>query len=399
MNGTEYNPLAELPPSSGIGPAAALIQILLVEDSPTFAQAVHHSLRGDAAGSEVEITHVTRLDEALRLVQRQELDVILLDLTLPDTRGLETARRMHAAAPTVPIVVLTGSDDDTLGLQAIREGIQDYLVKTQTDLRALPRVVRYAMERKRADSDRLRLMQQLQETVADLRRTHEVKDAFLSIVTHDLRTPLQVILGFADLLREGTLPQERASGAADMIYESGVTQLKLIDNLLDFAALEAGHLRIETRATDVGEVVDSCINMLRVKSDEKKVGLTMALPPGLPQVEADPERLLQVMTNLVANALKFTPASGRITVQAEVCPNGYVQISVSDTGIGIARQDWDKVFQRFGQVESAQRYNKRGTGLGLFITSSLVEAQGGRIWLESEAGKGTTFHFTLPPAG
>jgi DNA-binding response OmpR family regulator len=172
--------------------SAELTRVLLIEDNPDDACLLREAL-GEARDARIELIHVGQLDEALRLLGQETFQVILLDLSLPDSRGIETILRVQVQAPAVPIVVLTGLDDDATALQAVRAGAQDYLVKGEIDPRILARSIRYASERKHAYEEMARL-------AADLARANKVKDDFLNVMSHELRTPVVTIMGYARLL-------------------------------------------------------------------------------------------------------------------------------------------------------------------------------------------------------
>ena len=218
------------------------------------------------------------------------------------------------------------------------------------------------------------------------------RDEVLAIVSHDLRNPLSSIAICARTLREDVRPDSEQSNMLGAIAEATDWMNRLIHDLLDASALEAGRLSIVNRQESVSRIIASAVSMRAREASAKSLTLQAELPESLPMVSADVGRVGQVIGNLLTNAIKFTERGGQIVVRARVTPP-FVEISVTDTGSGIPRDEQARVFDRYWQ---SRRTAGRGTGLGLTIARGIVEAHGGRIWLESEPGRGSTFFFTLP---
>lgn len=223
------------------------------------------------------------------------------------------------------------------------------------------------------------------------------KTEFVSMVSHELRTPMTSIKGYADLLlmgSAGTLNQRQEEFLT--IIRNNVDRLTtLVDDLLDISRIESGRLDLSLEPMKVGEAVKRVITSMQTRADQKNLVLRSEVASDLPEVVADFDRVVQVLTNLVGNACQYTPSGGRIIVSARV-RNGEVEISVRDTGVGIGPEDQDKIFDRFFRADDPIVQGTAGTGLGLSIVKSLVEMHGGDIWLESEVGEGTVFTFMLP---
>lgn len=222
----------------------------------------------------------------------------------------------------------------------------------------------------------------------------EMKNRFVSTVSHDLKAPLTAIRGYTELLRTvGPLNEEQAL-FSERILEVTREMAHLINNLLDLGKIEAG-LGCEFQAVDLGEVLIGAKYNLALPAQQKGLLVEVEVPAGLPKVRGDLYRLQQVMANLVGNAIKYTPAGGRIWIRAEERPDE-VQVSVSDTGIGISPADLPRVFEKFFRARDPRAGDEEGSGLGLAIVKSIVTEHGGRVWVESTLGKGSTFYFTLP---
>ncbi len=223
------------------------------------------------------------------------------------------------------------------------------------------------------------------------------KTEFVSTVSHELRTPMTSIKGYADLLLMGAagMLSEDQRGFMSIIKNNADRLTMLVDDLLDISRIESGRVGLSPKVMRVEGVVNQVVTAMEARAAEKGVTLRSDVPRDLPKVIADSDRVAQIMTNLVANAYQYTPTGGEIVVLARA-HGGEVRISVRDTGIGIAPEDQEKIFGRFFRADDPLVQETPGTGLGLSIVKSLVEVQGGRIWVESELGEGSTFVFTLP---
>ncbi|MBN1210726.1 MAG: PAS domain S-box protein [Myxococcaceae bacterium] len=239
---------------------------------------------------------------------------------------------------------------------------------------------------------------ELKEIEAALRRAVRARDEMLGVVSHDLRNPLQGI----ELAVRQVSSRARKEGSPEWLHTSierilraTRTMRRLVEDLLDIASIEEGRLSIQQGEVDPSALVHEVVESLHAQAEDKQILLEAAVGSGLSPISADHDRVLQVLSNLIGNALKFTPAGGRVSVRAAPHEDG-VLFSVTDTGAGIPEEQRPYIFDRFWQADSADR---RGRGLGLAIAKGIVEAHGGRIWVESEVGRGSTFSFTIPPRG
>jgi signal transduction histidine kinase len=229
----------------------------------------------------------------------------------------------------------------------------------------------------------------------DARREVNAREEVLRIVSHDLRNPLNTISMSAGLMLEVDVPAEQRMKQLSLIKRAGERMNRLIQDLLDVAKLEAGRLAVDPRPIEIAPLVTEAAEMLRPIAAEKSIRLDVVAADGLPRITADSGRVLQVLSNLVGNAVKFTPPDGRVTIRAEPFA-GSVRFCVADTGAGIPPEQLPHIFGRFWQ---ADRSDRRGIGLGLAIAKGIVEAHGGRISVESRVGEGTSFYFTLEGDG
>src|SRR6266487_4080350 len=242
----------------------------------------------------------------------------------------------------------------------------------------------------------------------EVQRANEAKSEFVSFVAHELKNPMTSIKGYTELLAAGSVGQinEMQTNFLSTIRSNVERMSTLVSDLNDNAKIEAGRLRLDYKPVEVEEVVDEVLRSTKRQVDDKRQNVELHLSSRLPPVWADRTRVGQVLTNLVSNAHKYTPEGGKILVGAEATNNQWdpegakqvVHLWVRDNGIGISIEDQVKIFQRFFRSDDTKAREVPGTGLGLNITKSLVEMQGGRIWFDSEFRKGTTFHFTIPIA-
>jgi signal transduction histidine kinase/DNA-binding NarL/FixJ family response regulator len=544
---------------------------LLVEDNLDDAEIVRVRLESEPVprGAPIRLLHAATAASACAVLRQQEVDVVILDLSLPDAHGLEAIHRIRAEVPDVPIVVLTGTADETLALEALRAGAQDYVLKPPPDGRAVRRVLRYARERHQlmqqldaaiqasesaarrwrvlaelagalsapdltgsalskvanilvpdvadcfvvfvpgdeemprlvevahidqrrrravqrrihdllpahtgasdplvdllgkleqaratgpisapeslltalhmasgsivpvhvagsvrgfatlaatperghvdpefvrflADRlslalERLRLMRQIQRAIA-------ARDRTLGIVSHDLGNALHTIEICAKaILDPDPQPPVGIRHMAEIIQRSAAWMLQIVQDLVDRASLDAGRLALDRRPTPVADVISGARTMFSAVAAERELEFSVTCEPDLPLVDADPDRLLQILSNLLSNAMKFTPASGRVELSARmlhegevtdasVASGGDVKFTVSDSGPGLPAEVLSRDFDWFW--ESGERKSS-GAGLGLAIAHGLVEAHGSRLYVESSPGSGSRFWFTLPPA-
>jgi len=240
--------------------------------------------------------------------------------------------------------------------------------------------------------------EELRQINAQLEAASRHKSQFLANMSHELRTPLNAILGFAGILSNESVgpvgPAERKEFLTNIII-SGKHLLGLINEVLDLAKIEAGKSEVNPELFSVGEVLDGVRHIVEPMALEKRVAIDVAIDPRLSTLYADVLKVKQILYNLLSNAIKFTPEGGNVRVRAVIVEQ-WAEFAVTDTGIGIRPEDRERIFQEFEQVEMSAERRFEGTGLGLTLARKLVELQGGRIWLESEVGKGSTFSFVLP---
>jgi signal transduction histidine kinase len=242
-----------------------------------------------------------------------------------------------------------------------------------------------------------RLYREIEDKSRQIEAANRHKSEFLANMSHELRTPLNAIIGFSEVLGErmfGELNEKQAEYTED-ILSSGRHLLSLINEILDLSKVEAGRMELEVATFDLPLAIDNARTFVRERATKHGINLDVTIDERLGDFVGDERKIKQILLNLLSNAVKFTPEGGRIGIKARQV-DGSVEISVSDTGIGISPEDQAKIFEEFRQVGSDYAHKTEGTGLGLTLAKKFVELHGGKIWVESEVGKGSTFSFTLP---
>lgn len=357
------------------------LKILYLEDNPGDVRLVKEVLSQNRLIS-FEIEHFNRLKPALERLNKGGIDIILSDLHLPDSQGLNTFERLYKEVPDVPIVVITGTyEDEKMALEAMDQGAQDYLFKDDVSSNLLVRSICYAIERKK-----------LEEAVKE---AAEVKARFVSMVSHDLRIPLSSIKEGISLVLDGLTGaiNEEQKKILDIV-KSNIDRLShLSSNVLDFQKLEAGKIEFDMQENDINMLVKEASQTMLPLAENKSLDFILNLADDIPRASFDRDKIIQVLTNLLSNAIKFTEKGG-ITVTTSRSQDA-IQVAVADTGSGIKEEDIPKLFREFAQL-SAGAKKQMGIGLGLAICRDIIEQHHGRIWVESEFGRGSTFHFSLP---
>jgi two-component system cell cycle sensor histidine kinase/response regulator CckA len=376
--------------------------LLVVEDNPGDARLVREMVTGHGSLN-TEFTHVESMSAAEAHLSERAVDVILLDLGLPDAQGLEAVRRAHAAAPRVPLVVMTGEDDEVLAAQTLREGAQDYLVKGQIDARGLLRVLRYAIERKSTEEARKRSENELLQA-----QKLESVGRLAGGVAHDFNNMLFAIQGYAELLAQDLGSADPARLAPDELLVS-VTAISdaakraatLTAQLLAFSRRQI----VATEVLDINAMVTAISPMVR-QLVGTSTRLILKLDPATGHMRADAGQIDQIVVNLVINARDAMPDGGTVTIEtgntsfddfhapghADGAPGPYVFLAITDTGLGMDHETRDHIFEPFFTTKDVGN----GTGLGLATAYGVVHQAGGRIFVYSEPGKGSVFKLYFP---
>jgi len=367
------------------------LKILLIDDDED-DYVLTSELLASARGARYDVTWLSRGEDALLALRAGAHDVCLLDYRLPGWTGLEILKEAQAAGCMVPVIMLTGVGDQEIDMAAMRAGAADYLVKGRLEPQLLERTIRYAIGHKRSQLELARKNEQLV-------RLNEEKNAFLGMAAHDLRNPLSVVLGYSDvlLLPECALNKDVVE-MVEKIRSSSEFMLSLINDLLDISIIESGKLSLDRKRTDLVRVLEANVSLNMVLAARKDMTIVLESDPDVPRLDLDARKVEQVLNNLVSNAIHYAPPGTTIRVELRHAAP-HVVISVKDEGPGIAPEDVAKLFRPFGRARSMSTGGEISTGLGLAIARRIVEGHGGRLWVESDIGRGSTFFVALPSEG
>ncbi len=343
----------------------------------------------------------TEADYTERL--REMPDIVLANNSLAGFDNLRALEILHQSGLVIPFIVLTGTFGEDQVVEYMQKGATDCLLKDRI-LRLGPAVERALAEgdqrrQKIAADEALRRQNvQLEEQYRRAQAASRMKSIFLANMSHELRTPLTAVIGFAELLvdgKVGPLAPPQLDFTRD-ILANGKHLLSLINDVLDLARVESGTMAFHPERVCLPDLIRETIAGFRLQASERNITLTTDVQMSAIEVFLDPRKLKQVLLNYVSNALKFTPSGGRVTVHAHFEEGSTFRLEVEDTGMGIAAQDIGRLFQDFHQLSGGFSDDVQGTGLGLALTKRLVEAQGGKVGVVSQSGKGSRFYADLP---
>lgn len=373
-------------------------RILVVDDERDVRNLLFRALT-QMGGFHVELAETA--EEALRKVEREDFDLVLTDVRLPGMNGLQLVSEIVKARPAVVTIVLTGHATIDSALEAMKRGASDYLRKP-VDLEEMVVRLQKALEERSRFVKLKEVADNLEKSNQELRRLDEHKSEFISLTSHELRTPLTIIKSQVQTVLDGKLGKINKSQVKFLsTVASNVDRLiRLVKDLLDLSRIQTGKIEMRCEEIEVIDLVHYILGLFKPEADKKSIHLKNEVPTGIGCVYADREKVERILLNLIGNSLKFTPAGGEISVSARVSGDAGndMVIGVRDSGIGIPEPELGKIFEKFHQVEGALSESAEGAGLGLAITKGLVEAHHGKIWAESDVGKGSVFRFTLPLA-
>lgn len=372
-------------------------RILVIDDELGIREGCRRVLEPE--GYVVETASTGR--EGLRRIQEQPFDLVLLDVVMPDVRGIELLAPLHEQDPNIVCVIITGYATVELAVQAIKAGAYDFLSKPFTsDL--LLMAVRQGLERRQLslEARRLRALEQeaaeLTRAKEELERLDRFKTTFILTVTHELRAPLTGLQSFLLALLKGYIPPDRQEEILERAVNRTQELLTMVDDLLRLATVKGEEEIRKREVLSLADAVEEVFPLLRTQADEKGIVCTLEVHRCSP-VKGHPDQMAQLWTNLISNAIKYTPSGGQVRVTLEE-QDGWAVGMVEDTGIGIAPEDQARIFEEFYRAPQAKEVEPRGTGLGLSLVKRVVEGHGGTIAVESQLGQGSRFTFRLPVA-
>ncbi|MFH1724454.1 MAG: hybrid sensor histidine kinase/response regulator [Elusimicrobiota bacterium] len=373
----------------------ALGRVLLVDPvRPALVQ-----LSRDLMDEGYEVAACLSTEEAVERASADYFHIAVVSAALTSGRaaGVELAQKLRERDPDMRIILLVDRYPLKEALRGVSLGVEvgldDCLLKPVEASRLKFSITR-ALERRHLLLENKRLLSELKTTNRELEQLTGFQSKFFAMVAHDVKNPLSAILGYAQLLTMKTKEPTPLTYAGH-IESSAKTLNALVSDLVDFAAIESGKLRVEIGELDLARVVCEVRSRVQVAADRRRIRLRVTVPEGLPKLSGDPLRIGQVIQNLATNAIQYTPEGGAVSIEVQRGP-ALITLSVRDTGIGIAKSDLPRIFNRFFQAENAQTMRRGGFGLGLKIAQEIVKAHGGGMGVDSELGKGSAFYFAIP---
>ena len=368
------------------------VRVLIIEDSASDAALEVRVL--EAAGYRVTYVVAETAGEMKAALAKQAFDIVLADANLPQFDAFGALATLGESGLDIPFVVVSGSIGEETAVAMMRAGANDYVLKDKM-LR-----LAFAVEHELQAAGERRMRAQAEEALRQNQQQQlQIRDQFLSRMSHELRSPLTPIHQFVTILLDGLAGDLTAEQREYLtIILRNVNSLgTMISDLLDVTRAESGRLNVDLRCVYLTELIPEILEAFQM-ANTKDLPVSFDIPGSLPPVLADPARVRQVLLNLLDNAIKFTPEEGRVSVRAREWKRspGFLRVTVTDTGAGIAKSELEKVFEYLYQVEHNPETDHRGLGIGLHICRELVSGHGGRIWAQSRPGRGSTFSFTLP---
>ena len=367
--------------------------ILVVDDAPA-----NLSLLTNLLQEEYRIKAASNGFKALEIAAAAPPDLVLLDIMMPEMDGYEVLRQMKASQSfsNIPVIMISALDDEEGIARCIEMGAEDYLAKPFNPVLLKARIG--ASLAKKANHDReVNLLEQLRQNFERLKVLENLRDELMSMIVHDLRTPLtSVISGMQMLEVVGELSPDQHE-MMEIAIDGGSTLLAMVNDLLDVASMESGTMRLQYVDLDPGMLIASACDQVASLAKSKELSIVQIVPPDLLAFEGDEMKLRRVLVNLLGNAIKFTPSSGTLTVSVEKADDlSSLIFAVNDTGMGIPPEEFEHIFEKYGQVESHQGGRGNSTGLGLTYCKYAAQAHGGGVAVASEEGLGSTFSFLIP---
>lgn len=377
------------------------LRILIIDDSPA-DQEIYRRLLLENSDCDYDFLEATSGSSGLDCCASEKPDCVLLDYLLPDLNGLAflSALAKEIDTPTFPIIMLAGYGNELNVTEAMRAGAADYLPKDLLTAENLGRAVNNAVDKHQSQLAMEDQRRMLEQTNAELLCKSEQTRTFYHMLSHELKTPLTAAREFISILLDGLAgPLNETQQEYLGIAKESCDQITLeLNDLLDVARLDTAKLYIDPAPFVITNLIKRAIASHWPMAQAAGIDLTHCISQDVSIAVFDYRRIMQVLTNLIGNALKFTPAGGQVTVEACSTREGGVQIAVRDTGRGITSEQRQHIFEHLYQARTHKEAFEEGLGLGLYICKEVIKLHRGEIWVDSVLGNGSTFYFTLPPS-
>lgn len=357
------------------------INILIIEDNPGDAFLVKQFLI-DSKFKEELISIAGTLTKGIEIIESKEINLILLDLGLPDYCNEETIKIINDFTKKIPVIVLSGNDDENLAVKAVNHGIQDYLIKGKFDAHSLSRAIKYSLLRSEHE---LRLYE-----------LNNFKNKLFRLVSHDLKGPMGALNSYIEIILEDFEESSKESLKESIVNIEDISKslLHLIENLFNWARMQMGSIEVKPEKINVHDLVEENIKICQLQLQKKNIQIINKTEENL-TAYADLEMIKTVIRNLMFNSIKFTENNGLIEIGGTV-KNGNIQIDLSDNGIGIEENHLATIFEGNGNYVRQGTNREKGSGFGLSLCKDFIEHNNGKIWVTSKIYEGSTFHFSLP---
>ncbi len=357
------------------------IKVLVIEDNALDAELIS-TILSRAHNVRFNIERVERLSSVRTRASKTRYDIILTDLGLPDSSGIDTFAGVCSLIPDTPVIVLSGLDDEETALRAVHQGAQDYLVKGAINRDLLLKSVRYAIERQKIRTE-------LNKKIDEIGKLERERENMLSMFAHDIKNALVPTVAFLEKILSGKT--ERMQDRLERSIDNLMAVEHLLTNFMDFAHLNAKGYRPHPSACDLDAVIRKQVDNAQVNAEKKSISIRYEPAQRTPALEADIVMIGRVIMNLLDNAVKYSDPGGSIVIHASERDDELL-VEVRDSGRGISEDKLPFVFDAFFRAA----HDQKGAGLGLAISKTIVEAHGGKMWADSTAGKGSVFGFSLP---
>ncbi len=356
------------------------LNILIVEDNPG-DQVLIREILGETSLNINRLFYVEYISNAFEILNKEIIDIILLDLNLPDSSKGDTVSKMFTSIKQMPVIILSSSYDEIMEFESVRSGVQEYLVKGTFTPNDLERSIRNAY---------LRV-----EFERELREANNFKNNLFRIISHDLRSPFQVLINYLEMIVDDfdSLSKEEILEYLMNLKEVSNPMFELVDNLLNWTKIESNKIKYQPKKINIRHLIDECIKIMSLQAKSKTIEITVESK--VDSVYADEEMLKAILRNLLNNSLKFSNEGGEINIT--VYTNGDDNIfKIDDNGVGISPVRLKNIFNLSSNISTEGTSHEKGSGLGVILSKEFVEIHGGEIRIESEIGKGTTVMFNIP---
>jgi signal transduction histidine kinase len=362
------------------------LKILIIDDDKADRINYRYMLEKNTRFS-ADILEADNAKKGIQLAEKEPIDCVLLDYYLPEMDGIQVAKAIRTkCSKSLPIIMLTGHGDENIAVSAMKEGINDYIVKNKLNSRLLVKMIINTLNKCQGDKQTL-LNRILEEKIL-------IANEFLENMSHEMCTPLNAIIGLTNLLKDGdfgTVNKDQKSALNNVLICSKQL-LQLVTNVIDITEMESDQIAFYPEETDLGALISDVVDTFKPIARDKYIHLTCNIEKNFPTVFIDPSRFKQVLNIYLSNAIKFTSESGYVNIHLKSETSTTFRLEVEDSGIGIKPEDINKLFNTFQQLDSSATKKFGGTGLGLALVKRIVEMQGGEVGVKSLLGKGSVFY-------